>query len=128
VGLESKDRPLLERLDAALTNPVWPLYLGRRSFVPSIPVRAGIRDAADLRAALTKEPWLKRSNREEPDAAGLRIVLECGVAEDGEVRRDVPRSFDSLRRSFSARRVRDAEYWAVPEEQIKEWPSCTCPV
>jgi CRISPR system Cascade subunit CasD len=37
VGLEG-NRALLERLDAALRAPVWALYLGRKAFVPSLPV------------------------------------------------------------------------------------------
>jgi CRISPR system Cascade subunit CasD len=37
VGLE-RGKNLLERLNAALASPVWHLYLGRKSFVPSLPV------------------------------------------------------------------------------------------
>ena len=39
VGLESSERPFLERLDKALANPVWALYLGRKSFVAGRPIR-----------------------------------------------------------------------------------------
>ncbi len=42
VGLEG-DRALLERLDAALRRPVWPLFLGRKAFVPSLPVSEGVK-------------------------------------------------------------------------------------
>ena len=38
VGLESGDAALLRRLHDALQNPVWQLYLGRKAFVPSVPV------------------------------------------------------------------------------------------
>ena len=37
VGLEG-DRALLEAVHDALARPVWPLALGRKSFVPSLPV------------------------------------------------------------------------------------------
>src|SRR3990172_4603098 len=37
VGLEG-DRALLEHIDAKLRAPTWTLYLGRKSFVPSLPV------------------------------------------------------------------------------------------
>ena len=120
---------LLRRLDNALANPVWPLYLGRKSFVPSIPVREpdGLLPGTRLLDALKTRPWYVRAPREEPaDPPRLRIVLE---SEDlvGDVRQDVPRTFVSRQRSFTVRRVRDVELWPVPKELIKEWPPCTCP-
>ena len=39
VGLESEDQALLERIDTALERPRWPLFLGRKAFLPSLPVR-----------------------------------------------------------------------------------------
>ena len=45
VGLEG-DRAFLERLDTALRRPVWPLFLGRKAFVPSLPVSEGVTDGA----------------------------------------------------------------------------------
>jgi CRISPR system Cascade subunit CasD len=38
VGLEGEDRDALAKLDEALRDPVWPLFLGRKSYVPSLPV------------------------------------------------------------------------------------------
>ena len=38
-GFESDDLALLEALDAAMAQPHWPLALGRKAFVPSLPVR-----------------------------------------------------------------------------------------
>ena len=35
----SGDRVLLERIDAALAAPHWPISLGRKAFVPGLPVR-----------------------------------------------------------------------------------------
>ena len=42
--LESEDKAFLERIAAALKSPVYPLYLGRRSCPPTLPVVLGIRD------------------------------------------------------------------------------------
>lgn len=39
VGFESDEETLLQALDAALAAPHWPLALGRKAFVPSLPVR-----------------------------------------------------------------------------------------
>jgi CRISPR system Cascade subunit CasD len=38
VGLEGEDESLLARIHNALRAPVWPLALGRKSFVPGMPV------------------------------------------------------------------------------------------
>lgn len=38
VGLQSQNRPLLERLHAALMDPHWILFLGRKSCPPSLPI------------------------------------------------------------------------------------------
>lgn len=44
VGFESDDLLLLQALDLALVSPYWPLSLGRKSFVPSHPVRFSASD------------------------------------------------------------------------------------
>ncbi|NMG75348.1 type I-E CRISPR-associated protein Cas5/CasD [Aromatoleum diolicum] len=57
VGLYGADRDLLARIHAALGDPVWPLALGRKSYVPSEPV--WLPDALvdmDLREALSSWP------------------------------------------------------------------------
>ena len=54
VGLEGDDLTLLQSIHAALRDPVWPLYLGRKAFVPGEPVwrEDGLQPDTDLRAAL----------------------------------------------------------------------------
>ena len=59
VGLELDDRLLLEAICVALDNPVWPLYLGRKSYVPSEPVTCSDRPVdMPLVEALTSHPAL----------------------------------------------------------------------
>ena len=41
VGLESEDTALLQELETALKHPVYPLYLGRRSCPPTLPLCLG---------------------------------------------------------------------------------------
>ena len=125
-------RQFLQRLDAALADPVWPLYLGRKSFVPAMPVRvpAGLLDDATLPEALKTQPWWKRAGRDMPrddEPLRLRIVMETPDGAEGEVRNDVPLSFLSRDRAFTVRRVSDVEFWTVPDQLIKEWPPCICP-
>jgi CRISPR system Cascade subunit CasD len=101
VGLAGEDLKLLEQIQGALHNPVWPLYLGRKAFVPGepIPLDKGLQRDADL-STVTKS-----YQRLYPDSAEsgnrCRFVLEDdqGV----EVRPDQPLSF--AERRFALRRV-----------------------
>lgn len=99
VGLQSDDLGFLEALHAALRNPCWPLFLGRKAFVPSPPVYLpdGLREDEDLSTALKTYPFLGRGD--PPEQA--RLVLDDP---DGEqVRPDRPLSF--AERRFAPRRV-----------------------
>ncbi|MEB3189330.1 MAG: type I-E CRISPR-associated protein Cas5/CasD [Snowella sp.] len=100
VGLEGEDVTFLSQLDQALRTPVWQLYLGRKSFVPSKPVAAGVVDAP-LSEALRSYPHDQGSTR-------LRYVLETPDSLD--VRQDVPVSWQ--KRLFGSRCVH-TDYWEV---------------
>lgn len=110
-GIESPDRPLLERLDTALANPVWPLFLGRKAFPPAEPVRlsGGSLRELDLEATLEQEPWLPGGWDPPPEKKPekLRVLLECRPGEEGEARQDIPVSFVSEDRRHGVRRVRE---------------------
>lgn len=100
VGLEGDAAQLLE-LDAALQKPRWQLYFGRKSFVPSRPIRFhdGLLDLP-LQEALKQQPYEgKSSKRQKPDP--IRYVLE--VADSLDVRQDVPLDWQS--RLFGSRCV-----------------------
>lgn len=83
VGLSGDDRALLDRIHTALADPVWPLALGRKSYVPSEPIwMPGAVVDADLRTALIEWPAiaLRASRRfdtplvlslESPSRSGL---------------------------------------------------------
>jgi CRISPR system Cascade subunit CasD len=112
VGLESA-RPFLERLDIGLHRPVWPLFLGRKSFVPALPISEGVSDGP-LTDVLKFVPWRKRHRREQSPDRPLRGVLEVSFG-TGEPRPDVPLSFVSRDRRFGVRHVRvDPEFFPVP--------------
>jgi CRISPR system Cascade subunit CasD len=110
VGLQG-GHALLETLDTALRHPIWPLYLGRKSFLPGCPIALGVRpdSAGDLEQVLKCYPWRKSFPREEsPDR--LRLVLEIPFGAGGpredvplEPRNDVPLSF--AERRFTVRHV-----------------------
>lgn len=88
VGLEGPDRSLLEGIQKALGSPVWPLALGRKSFVPGLPVllKDGLRDQ-DLKSALESYPRLA-SPRHGQRKGGLRVLLEDAI--EGSMRLDQP--------------------------------------
>jgi CRISPR system Cascade subunit CasD len=112
VGLEG-NRALLERLDAALRCPVWPLFLGRKAFVPSLPVSEGVSDG-ELLMGMSNHGWRKRYGGEHPPREPLRGVVEVPYG-TGEPRSDVPLSFVSRDRRFGVRHVRaDPAQFPIP--------------
>jgi CRISPR system Cascade subunit CasD len=114
VGLQGPDRSLLERAHAALQNPVWPLALGRKSYVPSEPVWLvdGVVDAS-LLEALTTKPWIASPRRWESAPEHLLISMES-PDESGALRMDQPLSSFAIRR-FGARYVQ-SEWITLPRE------------
>jgi len=114
VGLECKDPSLLERIHAALRDPVWPLALGRKSYVPSEPIwiENGMQNAS-LRDALRRWPWITspRNWEELPDKLLVSFESEDG---SGVLKMDQPLSSFAERR-FRARFVR-SEWVPFPQE------------
>ena len=100
VGLEGPIEQL-EKLHNALEYPVWSMFLGRKSYVPSKPfyLRDGLLRGVSLNAALSAYPLLVRSNN-------VKIRLVCETEEvTHEVRNDQPKYFALGRREFGQRYV-----------------------
>ena len=102
VGLEGP-LPLLRQIEEALCNPVWPVSLGRKSYVPTLPVtfppdqqENPVVRQAGLVEALT-------SFVEQPSRGRQRFVLEAPLESTAERRQDVPLSFRD--RAFAVRGV-----------------------
>jgi CRISPR system Cascade subunit CasD len=134
VGLEGES-DFLTQLDTALRVPVWPLFLGRKAFVPSLPISEGVigNNVLDV---LTNYPWRKRHTRERPPE-NLRYVGEVKYSDrepdtvigvkygEGEPRSDVPRSFTNRERKFGVRHVLTQFYPLRPQhvlESLSETP------
>ncbi len=111
VGLEGAPG-FLGTLDAALRRPVWQLFLGRKSFVPALPVSEGLHKD-DLLVVVARQPWRKRHRNEKPPHAQLRGIVEVGYGQ-GEPRPDVPLSFVSRDRRFGVRHVKDRPFPIPP--------------
>lgn len=88
VGLEGADESLLARIHGALRAPFWPLALGRKSFVPGLPVwLADGLSPLPLEQALAGYPRLASAqwaDQEQP----LRCLLED--EREGAIRLDQP--------------------------------------
>ena len=106
VGLESEDRSFLEQIERALRNPCFPLFLGRRSCPPTLPLVLGIREDA-------LETALRGEENQNKDLKSIRqshryIRLDCGVGEqEGAVVQDLPISFNPMKREFGYRRAKE---------------------
>lgn len=106
-GVEG-DAELLAGLDQALRTPTFPLYLGRRACPPSdAEVSLGLRDSP-LEEALRSETWLARPwyRRQQGKTVHLDLLVDAPPGTpDTETTRDVPLSFDPVRREYGWRDV-----------------------
>ena len=123
VGLEGEEN-FLQKLAAALDNPVFPLYLGRRSCPPAGRLVLGLRERA-LRQAIEDEPWQaskwyqNKIQRKQSVPVKLTIVCDAQPHEpDAFLRRDLPVSFDQRHRRYDFRMVIDtADALSIPTPQ-----------
>lgn len=93
----------LSKLHHALEAPRWPLFLGRKSFAPSVPpfVKGGLlKDIEEPLEALKTFP-LDKSTSSGGEISNFRVILES--PEGAEIRNDFPISFEP--RNFASRRV-----------------------
>ena len=105
-GLESEDEALLHTLAAALRRPAFPLFLGRRSCPPTLPLCLGVRPCG-LMEALLGEPPLAPPRRDEK-AVPCRMVADAAPGQPGAApRRDLPLSFSPIHRQYGYRAVRE---------------------
>lgn len=114
VGLECEDRSLLERIQSALRNPVWPLALGRKSYVPSEPIwiENGLQDDP-LRDILARWPWISSRRKWEDLPENLLVSFE---SEDGSGVLKMDQLLSSFAdRRFGARFVR-SEWVPFPQK------------
>lgn len=114
-GLEG-DAALLAAIDAALSRPAFPLYLGRRSCPPTGRISLGLVEAP-LADALRDAPWQaaawhRRRTAERVELTGIRDAGDTDV--HPFVRRDLPLSYASTHRRHGFRKaVADARMATV---------------
>jgi CRISPR system Cascade subunit CasD len=99
------DWRLIAEVRNALSEPRWPVYLGRKSCPPSVPLLRGkdnedLDAFDDLREALASRPWRPRLEGDKtPDSLDCFIEwrpkgTDRDAPPDAEVWYDVPQSFD----------------------------------
>lgn len=106
VVFSGDDDMLLEQIANGVQNPVWGIWLGRKSCIPTEPVFAGLTDSEDVAWKLLAKRWerLKKYAEElQRTEAQIASVIECepGVADD--LIPDVPLNF--ARRTYGVRAV-----------------------
>lgn len=105
------DENFLSEINRALQNPVWPIALGRRSYVPSEPVFLldGLKHAGKVEEIFQNSPLVA-----EPRGERIRLIYETGSYADQRCK-DKPVSFD--KRTFKDRFV-TTQYMSV--QSLKE--------
>lgn len=116
VGFEG-DSQLLHIVDDALATPVWPLYLGRKAFLPAWPVHVGVFEGDLLPVVASKQAWWKW-RRFDKRPKQIRMVVETGFGEGVEVRQDVPQGFDSATRRHGHCTIRHVETRYLPDADL----------
>ncbi len=126
VGLEGGDAGFLHQLDEAVRAPIWQLSLGRKAFVPALPIAlplpiGGVRQA-DLESALQREPWplspspWSQSSGPEGRERTLRFVIETSLGGNADIRFDQPMGAAFAMREFGPRAV-VTHLWTVRREE-----------
>lgn len=122
-GLEGNE-DFLQMILYALQNPVFPLFLGRRSCPPAGQLVLGMRKLG-LRQALENEPWLasewyQNKLKKKSDQVKLTIVCDAQHNDNGAfLRRDLPVSFDQRHRRYGFRMILDTAE-AIPIQQSQD--------
>ena len=115
----SGDDALADEMAKGLANPVWGVWFGRKSCIPTEPILAGVFDsenaarealAGRLRDSLERSGG-KLAGDDSTDVAFS--VFEVPAGEEDETLLDVPVSFG--KREFHARRVRRELHEATQE-------------
>jgi len=116
VGFVEGPDDLVDALAQAVVRPVFPLYLGRRSCPPALPLRLAVREGSAW-DAVRETPWMaspyyqKKQRRDR--LVRTRVVADLGIIPP-EVERspqhtlqDMPISFNSEHRQFTVRAVEE---------------------
>ncbi|MFF7859199.1 type I-E CRISPR-associated protein Cas5/CasD [Streptomyces sp. NPDC007904] len=113
-------KTLMQSLEEAVRNPVFPLFLGRRSCPPTGPVSLGLRADAPLEDVLKEVPWQAGSHRRR-QARGATVSLEATVEDPAgdQLAVDVPDTYDLKTGTRFARRAVRHLWVTVPTDRTQ---------
>lgn len=122
VGISSEDDALIEKLEFAVSHPVFSVYLGRKSCPPVPPFNLGIRNN-DLYDALRSEKWQVSEWKQKKILAKesrmrLRIITDAKTS--GSFQRDVPISFSPFFRDYEYRMMKERESVFVVNDRERQ--------
>ena len=122
------DRGLLERVAAALQDPIWGVWLGRKSCIPAAPVLVGLEESLD---AAWKAILISCGTAEEKPMETFTTVTEVERFADGtDSLSDQPVSFGDGTssgpdgRRFAARRIARETWNSTLVTQHSSYPPC----
>lgn len=122
---------LIDGLARAITRPAFPLYLGRRSCPPTLPLRLAVRESSAWNA-VRETPWLaskyyqKKLSHER--CVPIRVIADQGIiptevgASSEHTLQDVPVSFDSEHRRYTLRTVEETRVDLENPEYVPATP------
>ncbi len=99
VGLESDNKTFLEEIESALNAPTFPLFLGRRSCPPTLPLTKKIIDCS-LKQALENEPALIKNIK---NPVKIQIENQTGT----QIKQDLAVSFSPYKRLYGYRKFEE---------------------
>lgn len=105
-AVESPHRDLVDGLAAALCNPRFPLYLGRRSCPAPANLLLKVVDKTAV-DAVRDEPWHASDSHRKVRAKNVELPIyrDARTGETGVARQDVPLSFAQEHRQYAWREV-----------------------
>ncbi len=114
---DADEPPTLDELEAALRRPARPLFLGRKTCLPSAPILTGRRDGADVLAILKAVPRANCAQRPGAENMPARWPAEIGQAREEQIR-PIYDQRDWKNQWHAGSRL-------VAEGQLQEIPPCT---
>ena len=111
VGLECEDDAYLQSVAKALSAPVFPLFLGRRSCPPSLPLQLGTVEC-DLETAMKMTEWIAADwFKEQQGSIRARMIIETKQGQEAwYTQMDQPVSFSPIHRRYTLRGLNKEQY------------------
>lgn len=106
VALECDDASYLQKLAEAVCSPVYPLFLGRRSCPPTLPIVLEVSTQDALSMLTTYPSQASESYKHKHSVNSLRLIMDAqGEDMARPSKRDMPVSFHFNKRTYAMRSV-----------------------